>query len=115
MKLEDLRRQQHKITLRERVILRIVESTLFGEAYSIATDEDKEIAIGLLKSKDKKRLTQWMKRQATKDYSMQSLRQLRERGRQLAIPYASKMVKAELLSEIELHERRYRTKGKSND
>ena len=108
MLVSDLRNQQHKTLLKARMLYRIVLSREFDSAYNAATNADRDLVNQLITKGNRKELQNWIKNQLLDDYGSYSLRQLRELGRKLNIPYSSRKNKAELLSEIE-HERSHST------
>lgn len=68
----------------------------------------------MFQSKDKDGLMEWAREQEIADMGEWSVRQLRERGRELGVPYCSRLNKVTLLSEIIQYEADQRRKAESD-
>lgn len=104
MTYSQLKTKQREIVCLERNLFRIIETMHFQRAYETASETQRAIVIEHFQRKEKNKIEAWIREIMLDEMGSWTLRQLRERARELFVPYASRLSKGELLREILIYE-----------
>ena len=104
--LTKLKEEAHNRILSCRCIERLIDSEKFEKAFKLATQEEKDQVLNLIRQSDYDALLLWTDQHGESlEYAEMSIRTLRSIAQKIGVPYYSRLGKASLLSEIVRYEK----------